>query len=125
METTSPSQREQRLLLTSTGIFRSIRGSSRPKLRMNRRRLPRRASHRLLRPCRNPGNGSDVALSAIEIKSTPDGAEITVDDKYMGSTPSTLRLSADDHKIRLDKPGFLTVSGGGTVRLMPRLKRSR
>jgi hypothetical protein len=29
-----------------------------------------------------------------------------VDEKYMGSTPSTLKLTAGDHKIRLEKPGF-------------------
>src|SRR3984885_8871854 len=62
--------------------------------------------------------GPDVSLSSIEIKSTPDAAEITVDDKYMGSTPSTLRLAVGDHKIRLEKQGFkswektLTVSSG-------------
>jgi hypothetical protein len=66
-------------------------------------------------------NGSEVALSTVEIKSTPDGAEITVDDKYMGSTPSTLRLSAGDHKIKVEKLGFkpwektLTVSSGGAT----------
>lgn len=67
------------------------------------------------------GNGSDPALSTVEIKSTPDGAEITVDEKFMGSTPSTLRLSVGDHKIRLEKPGFktwertLTVGEGATA----------
>ena len=72
-------------------------------------------------PAPQSGNGVEAALSTIEIKSTPDGAEITVDDKYMGSTPSTLRLSAGDHKIKLEKPGFkpwektLTVSSGGTA----------
>ncbi len=38
------------------------------------------------------GNGADPALSTVDIKSTPDGAEITVDEKFMGSTPSSLRL---------------------------------
>jgi len=52
------------------------------------------------------------------VKSTPDGAEITVDEKYMGSMPSTLRLVAGDHRVRLDKDGYrtwektLTVSSG-------------
>src|ERR1700758_946243 len=39
-------------------------------------------------------NGTDPALSSVEVKSTPDGADITVDDKYMGSTTSTLKLAA-------------------------------
>ncbi len=63
----------------------------------------------------------EAALPTIEIKSTPDGAEITVDDKYMGSTPSTLRLSAGDHNIKLEQTRFqpwertLTASSGGTA----------
>src|SRR5712692_5657942 len=72
-------------------------------------------------PAPQSGTGLEATLSAIKIKSTPDEAEITVDGKYMGNTPSTLRLPAGDHKIRLEKPGFkpwektLTVSIGGTA----------
>jgi hypothetical protein len=68
-----------------------------------------------------PSNGADSMLSAVDVKSTPDGAEITVDDKYMGSTPSTLKLSPGDHKIKLEKSGFkvwertLAVGAGGTA----------
>ncbi len=67
------------------------------------------------------GNGADPALSAVDLKSTPDGAEIIVDDKFMGSTPSSLRLKVGDHKIKLGKPGFktwertMTVSAGATA----------
>jgi hypothetical protein len=67
------------------------------------------------------GNGADPALSAVDLKSTPDGAEIIVDDKFMGSTPSSLRLTVGDHKIKLGKPGFktwertMTVSSGATA----------
>src|SRR5437016_591081 len=43
------------------------------------------------------GNGADPALSVVDIKSTPDGAGITVDEKFMGSTPSSLRLTVGDH----------------------------
>jgi hypothetical protein len=65
-----------------------------------------------------PAIGAESPLSSIQVKSTPDGAEITVDEKYMGSTPSTLRLTAGDHKVKLEKSGFkpwektLTVSSG-------------
>jgi hypothetical protein len=58
---------------------------------------------------------------AVEIKSTPAGAEITVDDKYRGNTPSTLRLAAGDHKVTIGKSGFktwertLTVNIGGAT----------
>src|SRR6266478_4832742 len=71
-------------------------------------------------PAQN-GNGVDRALSTVDIKSAPDGAEITVDEKFMGSTPSSLRLTVGDHKIKLGKSGFktweriMTVSGGATA----------
>jgi hypothetical protein len=67
------------------------------------------------------GKGLDAALSTVDIKSTPDGAEITVDDKFMGSTPSSLRLAVGNHKIKLGKSGFktwertMTVSAGATA----------
>jgi hypothetical protein len=66
-------------------------------------------------------NTGEASQSAVEIKSTPDGAEITVDGKFMGNTPSTLRLPTGDHKIRIEKSGFkvwektLSVSNGGTA----------
>ena len=75
-------------------------------------------------------NPSDPpATSSVEIKSTPDGAEITVDDKFMGNTPSTLRLTTGDHKIKLEKSGFkawekvMTVTAGGAITLTPKLAK--
>ena len=73
-----------------------------------------------------PGTGGaspavDLPLSTVDVKSTPDGADITVDDKYVGSTPSTLKLSAGDHKVRIEKTGFkpwertLSVGAGATA----------
>ena len=61
---------------------------------------------------------TEPSLSSVDIKSTPDGAEITVDGKFMGNTPSSLRLAAGDHKVKLEKQGFspwektLTVTSG-------------
>jgi hypothetical protein len=68
-----------------------------------------------------PGAPVNDVDPTVEVKSTPDGAEITVDDKYMGSTPSTLKLAPGDHKIKLEKSGFktwertLAVGAGGTA----------
>ncbi len=42
----------------------------------------------------------------VIIKSTPDGAEITIDEKFVGNTPSTLRLKPGDHVISISKSGF-------------------
>lgn len=76
-------------------------------------------------------NGADPVLCTVEVKSNLDGAEITVDDKYMGSTPSTLKLTAGDHKVRLEKAGFktwertLTVSAGATATVNPTLEKEQ
>ena len=75
------------------------------------------------------GNGLSAPLSTVEVKSTPDGAEITVDEKFMGNTPSSLRLSVGDHKIKLEKSGFktwertLTVGAGETATVAPSLEK--
>lgn len=79
-------------------------------------------------PAQN-GSGADPALSTVDLKSTPDGAEITVDDRFMGSTPSSLRLAGGDHKIRLTKAGFktwertMTVNAGATATVNATLEK--
>ena len=49
---------------------------------------------------------ASIELSTIDLKSTPDGAEITIDGKFVGSTPSLLRLAPGDHSISIAKAGF-------------------
>ena len=71
---------------------------------------------------------SNEALSSVEVRSAPDGADISVDGKFVGNTPSTVRLQPGDHKITIDKSGFkpwertVSVSPGGTVTLTPTLE---
>ena len=66
---------------------------------------------------------SSTAMSAVVIKSTPDGAEITIDGKLVGTTPSTVQLTAGEHTIFIDKSGFkqwqrtITVTAGGAINL--------
>jgi hypothetical protein len=43
---------------------------------------------------------------AVSFTSTPDGADITVDGKYVGSTPSSVEVTPGDHAIRIEKSGF-------------------
>jgi len=68
-------------------------------------------------------------LQAVPIKSVPDGADITVDGKYVGSTPSTLKLSPGDHAIKIEKPGFkawertLTVASGSEITVSATLEQ--
>src|SRR6266436_5807943 len=74
-------------------------------------------------------NGADPVISSVEVKSSPDGADITVDEKYMGSTPSTVKLTPGEHKVKLEKSGFktwektLTVSAGTTATVNPTLDK--
>ncbi|HEX7894315.1 MAG TPA: PEGA domain-containing protein, partial [Terriglobales bacterium] len=42
----------------------------------------------------------------LDISSTPPGADIEVDGKFVGSTPSSISLSPGDHEIVVKKTGF-------------------
>jgi hypothetical protein len=70
------------------------------------------------RSCTGPTATAD--LVTVSAKSLPDGADITVDGKFMGNTPSTLRLGAGDHVIVIQRPGFkpwqrtMTLTAGET-----------
>jgi len=48
----------------------------------------------------------DGSTGKIEIASTPEYAEIYVDDKLIGTTPSTISLPTGPHKIRVSSKGF-------------------
>jgi hypothetical protein len=62
-------------------------------------------------------------LVSVTSKSTPAGAEITFDGKFVGNTPSTLMLSAGEHSVRVEKTGYapwlrkVTLTAGGVVTL--------
>jgi hypothetical protein len=78
-----------------------------------------------------PAAAAPVELSTIAIKSTPDGADISVDGKYVGGTPSTLRLSPGDHTISIEKSSFkvwqraITLSAGGNVTIDATLEKAQ
>ena len=52
-----------------------------------------------------PANVSTTA-ALLDISSTPPGADIEVDGKFVGSTPSSISLSPGDHEIAVKKTGF-------------------
>jgi hypothetical protein len=64
----------------------------------------------------------------ISIASTPAGADIEVDGKFMGSTPSILHLDLGEHVIAVKKSGYrdwqrtMTVTDG-EVNVAPELER--
>jgi hypothetical protein len=79
-------------------------------------------------PAQTPVESS--ATSTIIVKSTPDGAEISVDGKFMGSTQSTLRLAPGEHVIAIEKAGFkpwqrtMTVSSSDSITVDATLEKT-
>jgi hypothetical protein len=45
-------------------------------------------------------------FSVVAITSTPSGAEIEIDGKFLGNTPAELPLTAGERTVRLSKNGF-------------------
>ena len=77
-----------------------------------------------------PSSVLGADLATVLVKSTPDGADITMDGKFVGSTPSTIRLSPGDHSLVLEKTGYkawqrtITVSPGSAISIGPTLEQS-
>lgn len=72
----------------------------------------------------NPQSAAETTVSneaggmpVLMIKSNPDGAEITIDTVFVGSTPSSFPLRAGEHKIIVNKAGFQTWER--SITLMP------
>ncbi len=70
-------------------------------------------------------------FSSLLVKSAPDGAEITVDGKFAGSTPSTLQLKSGEHTISVKKAGYvlwertITLTAGGNITVDAALEKIR
>jgi len=71
-----------------------------------------------------------IATAAVTIKSTPEAADILVNDKLVGTTPSTLMLPPGDVKARIERAGFqpwertLTLTPGSEITLEATLANS-
>lgn len=63
--------------------------------------------------------------------STPPGAEVTVDGRYMGNTPSEIGLSTGTHVVVVSMPGFtqwkreLTVAADSVVNVTANLQKAQ
>jgi hypothetical protein len=53
-------------------------------------------------------SASASGQSSVAIASTPAGADIEVDGKFVGDTPATVQLSSGDHAIKISKKGYKT-----------------
>jgi hypothetical protein len=57
----------------------------------------------------------------VSFRSDPDAADITIDGKFVGTTPSSLQLAAGEHSIAIEKAHFsswkrtMTIAAGSSV----------
>lgn len=72
-------------------------------------------------------NPAQASTAQIEIASTPSGSDIELDGKFIGSTPSSVKLPVGEHTMKLSKSGYApwerkitTISG--SVRISPDLE---
>jgi hypothetical protein len=62
-------------------------------------------------------------FAIVLIKSDPAGADITIDEKFMGTTQSSIKLSSGEHTITITKAGYkewkrtITVGQGSEITL--------
>jgi hypothetical protein len=69
--------------------------------------------------------------STVIIRSNPDGSEILVDGKFMGSTPSTVQLSPGAHTVAVQQGGFKTwqrnvsINSGSIINLNAVLEKNQ
>jgi hypothetical protein len=76
-----------------------------------------------------PGS-MDSEFSSVTIKSVPDGAEISIDGKFAGFTPSTLRLKLGEYRISIKQAGYvlwertIALSAGGNITVSATLEKT-
>lgn len=69
-------------------------------------------------------------VATIVIKSMPEAGDVTVDGKFMGNTPSTLKLTPGDHTVKITRDGHkewsrtITVGPGSSVTLEATLEKT-
>jgi len=90
-----------------------------------------------LAPAPNTGQAAPVAPSLPQatvkcsFSSTPSGADVTLDGRYIGSTPSVLNLTTGQHVVLISTPGFapwkreLTVSPGSELTVNAVLEKAQ
>jgi len=76
-----------------------------------------------------PGACVPASASCVTFVSEPQGADIYVDGKFVGNTPSILALPAGSHEIRVEGDGFkpwtrtLSSTAGSTVSIHATLEK--
>lgn len=68
-----------------------------------------------------------VGATQVEIASMPTGSDIEIDGKFVGSTPSLVRVSSGEHTVRITRNGYESwertlTTMAGSVRIAPDLQ---
>lgn len=68
-----------------------------------------------------------ASSTQVEIASSPAGSDIEIDGKFVGSTPSLVRVASGDHTVKLTKDGYVVwertlTTMAGNVRISPDLQ---
>lgn len=76
-----------------------------------------------------PPDSKSEAKTRLTITSEPAGADIEVDGSFVGSTPSSIDLTAGEHHIIVKKPGYKSWerkihTSSGNVQLAAELEKS-
>ena len=64
------------------------------------------AKFQTAKPDSTASAASTAATAQVDIASTPPGADIEIDGKFVGSTPSSVTVAPGDHEIAVKKSGF-------------------
>ena len=68
-----------------------------------------------------------TSTAQVEIASTPSGSDIELDGKFIGSTPSSVKLAFGEHTVKLRNNGYASwerkiTTVSGSVRISPELE---
>jgi hypothetical protein len=78
----------------------------------------------------NHDQSVSAASARLQIDSTPPGADIEVDDSFVGNTPSDVQVAEGDHTVVVKKSGFknwerkLKSSAGSSVHISAELEKA-
>ncbi len=79
----------------------------------------------------NSSTSGLASMGSVLFKSDPDGADILVDGKFVGTTPSTAQLTSGDHSVRLEKLHFstwkrtMTIAAGSSANVSATLDKAQ
>jgi PEGA domain len=76
------------------------------------------------------GPAASSGQTTISVLSIPSGADVEVDGKFVGNTPSSVTLVSGDHGIKVSKKGYKTwernlTTSGGAVNLNAELEEQK